>query len=161
VTKWKNQKHPPAALHDEDYAAVKKAQKSVFEELMESVFNDPAFEHVTGATLYEMYKLVIKRDSPSTRAIKGKGTFLQDVERWVEREAPTVTHKTINIFKSGGVGGKTQKTSGKVFCSDESAAKKSVPDNSHKYITVSEYGVQLLVERGSPIEDDRPEEMFE
>jgi len=146
VEQWGSQEHAPSALHDEDYTAVRKAQKSVFEDVMESVFHDPAFTHIKGETLYDVFKLKTSKDSPAVRSVKNKVAFLQDVERWLVAESAPVEYVGRN-YKAGLT---QKKTSAMFFVAIGKGVRTFVNDNSDEYTTVNDRGVPQLVDRGMP-----------
>lgn len=150
VERWRDQKHVPSALHDEDYSKVRKAQKSVMEDVMESVFLDPDFTYISGATLYEVFKAQTAIDSPATRAVKNMTTFIQDAKKWLDDRELPIAYDTRKVVRGVSMdrSGEPEKTTLRMFYNTTKGVKTQVKSNDIKYIHTDERGHKTLVERG-------------
>lgn len=96
ISKWGNQEYPPSALHEEDYQTSLHTQKSVFDDVMEFVFDERGFEHIEGSTLYKVYQLLHKADNPKGNLL-GKVKFITNAKDWIEKRHPEIVWKRFNI----------------------------------------------------------------
>ncbi|MFL6601820.1 MAG: primase-helicase family protein [Steroidobacteraceae bacterium] len=146
LAKWKNQKSPPSALHDADYSKILRSQKSVMEEIIETIFEHPKFTHIEGTTLYSVYKIMMKRDNPSGRP-KGRNNFYEEVRSILEKRYEAIEYKLMNITLEG-----KKPTKGWVFM-NRSITKSQVKRNHDQYISVDHRGVESVVEPEVPDEE--------
>ena len=72
-----------SALHGEDYQdLLNERQETVQAELCKEVFIERNVDYIKALTLYEMYKLRVRRDNPATKPLK-KSNFYVFVTRWL------------------------------------------------------------------------------